>query len=788
MSQHRGPLLLILFAVILVSGGYASPIHKSAINRDFAFHSAYAIHSSTSTDDWLGGTGNWSNPADWTGGLPGTGSDVYIDSGGNDLVYLDTSASIASLTLGGDSGTSQLVDNGTPQTLTIAGALTVYQTGALYLAAGNTVTAGADSSNAGFIQLENGSALQVNGNLSNSGTIYLGYLVGSAGNLTVTGELDNTGVLQLGRRDAFSSGSAVNLGSLVNAGSISVGPSTTLRVDGAVNNTGGIALGFQDGELGSQAHFGSLVNSGAVEIGLGSALTVAGDVNNTATGWVGMDGMAQLLIGGSLTNSGSLITGRNWGGDEVHIGGGLTNSGQIALDGSAQFYVAGVANNPGSLLFDRNFGSGAHAAFGGLVNSGSIEMNNGSGFVVSGIANNSGSISALWGDEHIPSTFSAFYLTNSGSIYSNFEVGWLNNSGTILLQHFNGYGAVHGNLTNSGDIALADGGYLIVGRDVINSGHITTDYGVNSINIAGRLINTSTGSVVFNGGPEVINLGNVVNQGTLVFGGGNDYNVTGGPHAGTSALSGFINSGIVSIGPDANLNVVGNYTQTAGQTNFLDTGTLRVQGRGMAVFGGGSVYSEFGTISGPVFSNAAISLYQLSILGNYTQGPNGSLTFDIAGTAPGEYDQLNISGHAQFNGLMTVDLLHGFVPDLGDAFDIVHFASESGTFSMVLGLPINGEEHFVLEYNATDLTLDVVSGALLGADNDQATLLASNIASSIAADGGGSGTASGFTSSTGSHFTSDYGRSSPTPEPGTLLLLGSGLLCAGYTVRRRMTK
>src|SRR5664280_1901757 len=109
------------------------------------------------------------------------------------------------------------------------------------------------------------------------------------------------------------------------------------------------------------------------------------------------------------------------------------------------------------------------------------------------------------------------------------------------------------------------------------------------------------------------------------MGGGNDYNVTGGPHAGASALSGFINSRIVNIGPDANLNVVGNYTQTAGQTNFVDTGTLRIQGReGMAVFGGGSVYSEFGTISGPVFSNAAISLYQLSILGNYTQGPNGS--------------------------------------------------------------------------------------------------------------------------------------------------------------------
>jgi hypothetical protein len=780
MSQHRGPLLLILLAVILVSGGYASPIHKSAINRDFGFHSAYAIYGSTSTDNWLGGTGNWSDSWCWDSGLPSGGSDVVIYSGGTDLVYLNTSASIASLTLGGSTGGgSQLVDNGTPQTLTIAGALTVYQTGTLYLAAGNTVTAGADSSNAGFIQLENGSALQVNGNLSNSGTIYLGYLVGSAGNLTVTGELDNTGVLQLGRRDAFSSGSAVTLGSLVNAGSISVGPATTLRVNGAVNNSGGIGVGFYEGELGSQAYFGSLVNSGGVEIGLGSALTVAGDLNNTATGWVGMDGMAQLLIGGSLTNSGSLITGRNWGGDEVHIGGGLTNSGQIALDGSAQFYVAGVANNPGSLLFDRNFGSGAYAAFGGLVNSGSIEMNNGSGFAVSGIANNSGSISALWGDEHIPSSFSAFYLTNSGSIYSNFEVGWLNNSGSILLQSFNGYGTVQGNLTNSGNITLSDGAYLFVGRDVVNSGQITTDNGENSVNIAGRLINTPTGTLVFTGGPVVINAGNVVNQGTFVLV-GNDFNVTGGPHAGASAVSGFTNTGIVNIGPYSNLNVVGNYTQVAGQTTV--GGSLQVQGHGMASFAGGSVFGNGGTISAPVFSNAAINLGeqlmsvgQFSILGNYTQGPNGSLTFDIAGTAPGEFDQLNIAGHAQLNGLMTVDLLHSFIPQIGNTFDIVNFASESGTFSMVVGLPINGEEHFVLEYNLTDLTLDVVSDPLSGADNDGTTLIASNLAS-------------GSTSSITFGTASDYSPSSSTPEPGSLLLFGSGLLCVGYSVHRRMTK
>ena len=784
MSQHRGPLLLILLAVLLVGGGYASPIHRSAINCDFGFHSAYAIYSSTSTDNWLGGIGNWSDPSYWDFGLPSGDSDVIIHSGGFDLVYLDTSASIASLTLGGDNGSSQLIDNGTAQTLTIAGALTINQTGALYLATGSTVTAGANSSNAGLIQLENGSALQVNGNLSNAGTIYLGYLASSAGNLSVTGELDNTGVLQLGRIDGLSFGSAANLGSLVNSGSITLGPGTTLRVNGEVNNSGGIGVGSYDAVAGNQAYFGSLVNSGGVEVGLGSALTVAGNVNNTSTGAIGLDGVSQLSIGGSVINNGSLTSGMQagWGGGWINVNGGLTNSGEVLLRDGAQLVVLGDAINSGTI---RIFGSdpesiaSSNAVFGSLVNSGTIQVGYASGFST-GTLTNTGTIV---GDHPYEGNVGAGNLNNSGVItVGGLEAGSnVINSGSIQLD----YAEIGGNFTNSGNFSLFGlqemPGILNVHGNLTNSGQFTADgsIGATNVNIGGRLFNTPTGTVLMNRAMNVFDAGSVVNQGTLSLGWGNTFNVTGGLHAGASALSGFTNTGIVNIGPYSNLNVVGNYTQIAGQTNLYETGTLQVQGRGMAVFAGGSVYSEFGTISGPVFSNAAISLYQLSILGNYTQGPNGSLTFDIAGTGPGEFDQLNISGHAQLNGLMTVDLLHGFVPDLGDAFDIVHFASESGTFSMVLGLPINGEEHFVLEYNASDLTLDVVPGALVGADSGEPILIASN---------GTSDNTSSDRSSITSSIASDYRPSSTTPEPGSLLLLGSGLLCVGYSVRRRMTK
>src|SRR5271167_4925440 len=37
----------------------------------------------SSPDNWNGGTGNWSNGANWNNGVPGATSDVTIYSGGN---------------------------------------------------------------------------------------------------------------------------------------------------------------------------------------------------------------------------------------------------------------------------------------------------------------------------------------------------------------------------------------------------------------------------------------------------------------------------------------------------------------------------------------------------------------------------------------------------------------------------------------------------------------------------------------------------------------------------------
>src|ERR1700733_7714324 len=116
---------------------------------------------------WNGGTGNWSTSTDWTPNqVPNNGGgntyDVTIESGGSDLVTLNQNAAITSLTLGlaSNGPNSTLMEaSGQPETLTVSGAITVNESGSLWVNAGSTVTA-ATVTNSGEV------LVGISGNLS----------------------------------------------------------------------------------------------------------------------------------------------------------------------------------------------------------------------------------------------------------------------------------------------------------------------------------------------------------------------------------------------------------------------------------------------------------------------------------------------------------------------------------------------------------------------------------------------------------------------------------------------
>ena len=595
----------------------------------------HAGSSPGSPDNWLGGTGNWSNGADWSAGEPGTNSDVVINTG-NDVVVLDTSANINSLTLGGNSGSSELESpNLGGQDMTIAGSLTINQSGTLLLESYSNVVANADSSNAGTVILSQ-SRLQINGNFSNSGFI------------------------QTAAECCFS----------------------TLSVSGNFTNTsaGSLDLGMLNDTLSVGGTLTNLSTSGG---GLFAWTVDVGGLLNNAGGFAVISGQA-----GSLSNSGDLAV---FG--EFSVGGNAMNSGTIMLSPEAElvgFGVIGTLTNTstGQITMDQgNLGAGS------LVNSGNIQLTNSQIHIGSNVAN----------------------------------------SGTIALNTNNDQtSSVGGQFTNSAG-----------GRFQLYSG------------------NTA-------------NVGFMTNAGSISVGDGATLNVTGGSHAPSNAIPGFLNSGIVDIAQGGTLLNVLTYTQTAGQTTV--DGTLQVAGRGIANFAGGALYGD-GTIAANTISNAEFNIGdmpmtvgQLAITGNYTQGANGSLTFDIASLS--SYDQLNVSGRASLNGLAMINLLNGYIPQVGNMFDIMNFASSSGTFSMVVGLPINGSEHFVLEYNPTNLTLDVAAGP-----------------SQQASSGHGSGYfepyVSDVTSGSSESNLSNLRSPASVPEPGSLVLFGSGVAGIAAMLRRK---
>ncbi|MGO9756760.1 MAG: hypothetical protein ACLPNY_09095, partial [Roseiarcus sp.] len=71
-----------------------------------------------STDTWKGGAGDWTTPADWQGGVPGSGDTADINSGDATISSTDAGITVASIDVGAASATLTIADPGQTQTVT----------------------------------------------------------------------------------------------------------------------------------------------------------------------------------------------------------------------------------------------------------------------------------------------------------------------------------------------------------------------------------------------------------------------------------------------------------------------------------------------------------------------------------------------------------------------------------------------------------------------------------------------------------------------------------------------
>ena len=159
-----------------------------------------------------------------------------------------------------------------------------------------------------------------------------------------------------------------------------------------------------------------------------------------------------------------------------------------------------------------------------------------------------------------------------------------------------------------------------------------------------------------------------------------------------------INSGSLTKIGVGSLTLSGNNTYTGG--TVLDAGTLVVAGS--QAFGLGDVVVNGGVLR--------TDPQPINVKGNYTQNAGGTLQLGIGGSAAGQYDFLNVTGHVTFGGTLELISLGGFQPKVGDKLTLAiagggisgQFASVVDPFSVFSLDLLYGQNTLVLEFSGTD--------------------------------------------------------------------------------------
>ena len=97
---------------------------------------------------------------------------------------------------------------------------------------------------------------------------------------------------------------------------------------------------------------------------------------------------------------------------------------------------------------------------------------------------------------------------------------------------------------------------------------------------------------------------------------------------------------------------------------------------------------------------------------------NGTVAIDIGGTATSQFGLLTTSGAATLDGMLSLALVNGFSPALGNSFPVMTFGSRTGQFATINGLAIGNGKQFSPAYTATNLTLNVTAAAPIPAMPD----------------------------------------------------------------------
>ena len=445
--------------------------------------------------------------------------------------------------------------------------------------------------------------------------------------------------------------------------------------------------------LGTTA--GSIAGDGTIFLG-SKNLTVGGNQQSTIFSGVISDGESPDLpvflrtrqasyVGGSLTKVGSgrlTLTGAN-----TYSGGTYLNGGILAVNSDDNLGTGPLSFGGGTLE--------ALGAGGGLTSSKPITLAAGGGIFLA----DAGTASILRG---VIMGVGSWTKAGPGSLTlggaNTYTGGTTIAGGTVITQSVSALG--------SGPIAL-NGGTRLQVQDLLNvNGNWTVFSGTATV--SGGTVQTAGGLNLGGGGTLLANASfNVpgaasINDSGLVV--NNQFTVDRGLDLnGHSAVlvNGVLTASAVNVNNLASL-IVNPSGNVAANVNVSPGAQLALAGRINGIVSNAGFLQGTGVIAGSLINSGIVapgaSVGKLTINGNYTQNPSGTLRVEVAGSSPGQYDVLVVNGRISLAGRLQFVPVGGFKLRVGDqiAF-LVASGGVSGTFgtvengSVVTGTIVTGE-------------------------------------------------------------------------------------------------
>lgn len=558
------------------------------------------------------------------------------------------------------------------------------------------------------------------------------------------GTFTGTGSLLIGGTATFATATTINMpsGTVDLDGADSIGNTITVNANTTIN-------------AGVMANFGNANIIGVNTLVLNSFASLTVNLTDPAAEWT-LNGNAVLninAVGGMLGGSGIQGSDFNLVGT-ANIGGNSIWGARTDISGTVNVALNGSFNLRGGTLTDMNrliggtiTGDGILRALTdeGLAGFGTIDTDiefatNTELLADDGILNVTGPIVDVGvigtaDDDGILNVTTAWDTSVAGEV--NLEGGeirgaTISNAGAGGI---GGSGLVSARVINATHIDAENNGTLII-QTAANNNDWDGAAGTGSLQaLSGNLeirdsaVFLFTGGVVANAGREVF-----ANGFELEFDPGSSLTLRNATYRSTHATD-FGGTMNVVLGGQSTLQVGGTFVFENGSATTLNdnlrlNNPLTVVQVGADFTGSGALINPAtrtlrlldGVASGDfnvLFQNEGI--LQLGAVGtdaqvqgaDFQQAATGTLQVEIGGTGLNTFDRLNLTGAAALSGGLNLSLIGGFVPALGQTFNILTASSGiSGTFTAVsqpAGMPAGLV--FSVSYSAFIVQLSVVAAS-----------------------------------------------------------------------------